>query len=77
MTEETLITSGAYIFQQQEVENDRRERVEAAELNRRLELVRVAKEILMDSRRLKGMDADDVTAADVVAFAKELADFVG
>jgi hypothetical protein len=44
---------------------------------RRLDLVRTAKEVLTENRRMKNMDADDVTAADVVAFAKELADYVG
>lgn len=59
------------------IERDREERVKGAEYSRRIELVRVAKEVLMENRRMKGMDADDVTSSDVVAFAKELADFVG
>ena len=64
-------------FDRSQIEDDRRERMKEAEHNRRLDLVRTAKEVLLENRRMKGMDADDVTASDVVAFAKELADFVG
>ena len=64
-------------LQHQEAENNRQERIKTAEFGRRLDLVRIAKEVLLDNRRMKGVDADDVTAVDIVTFAKELADFVG
>lgn len=64
-------------MQMQEAARDRQERVQAAECNRHLDLIRIAKEVLLDNRRMKGVDVDDVTAADIVTFARELADFVG
>jgi hypothetical protein len=53
------------------------ETIEREKAARRLDLVRIAKEVLTENRRMKGMDAEDVAAADIVAFAKELADYVG
>lgn len=44
---------------------------------RRMDLVRLAKEVLVENRRLKDIDAADVAAGDIVAFAKELSDYVG
>lgn len=77
MAEETISIPDSYRLQQKQLDDERRERITAAECSRRLDLIRIAKEVLLDNRRMKGVDVDDVTAADIVIFAKELADFVG
>lgn len=66
-----------YEYDQYQSEKDRQERTREATSNRRLDVVRTAKEVLLENRRMKGMESEDVTAADIVAFARELADFVG
>jgi hypothetical protein len=42
----------------------------------RFELTRIAKEVLIENARIKPADSRDVSAADIVAFATALNNFV-
>ena len=59
------------------VENARHANQMAAESKRaKLEAVRLAKETLIENARSKPVDARDVTAADITAFAQTLVAYV-
>jgi hypothetical protein len=59
------------------VENARHANQMAADAKRaKLEAVRLAKETLIENARSKPVDARDVTAADITAFAQTLVAYV-
>jgi len=67
----------AQVDMQLAVENARHANQMAAESKRaKLEAVRLAKETLIENARSKPVDARDVTAADITAFAQTLVAYV-
>ena len=63
---------------QQEIENLRHTNQMAAEAQRnRLEVIRLAKETLIENARNKPADEAGITAAEITAFAQELTNYVG
>ena len=63
-----------HIASQQETENARRAHEKDMEARRRkLELIRLAKETLIENARNKPADEAVITAAEITAFANELA----
>lgn len=43
----------------------------------KLEMVRLAKEVLLENARHRTTEYSDVTAAEIIAFAEELTQYVG
>ena len=63
---------------QQETEKARREHEQEMEARRaKLELIRLAKETLIENARNKPADEAGITAAEITAFAQELTNYVG
>jgi hypothetical protein len=63
---------------QQEIENLRHTNQMAAEAQRnRLEVIRLAKETLIENARNKPVEESAVSAADITAFARELTNYIG
>jgi len=59
------------------IEADRHEKaLELMERNTKLELIRLAKDILIENSRSKPVDSREVTADDIKAFADTLATYV-
>jgi hypothetical protein len=68
----------AQIAAQQETENARREHERDMEARRaKLELLRMAKETLVENARNKPAEEAVITAAEITAFAQELINYVG
>lgn len=62
---------------QMEVENARHANNMIAEVKRtRLELIRLSKEVLIENARNKPTEESAISAADITAFAAQLADYV-
>jgi hypothetical protein len=71
---ETIETMWAQVTAQQETEKARREHEQEMEARRaKLELLRMAKETLVENARNKPVGEAGVTAAEIAAFANELA----
>jgi hypothetical protein len=67
----------AQLVSQQETEKARREHEQEMEARRaKLELVRLAKEVLVENRRSAPADERDVTAQEITEFADTLASYV-
>ena len=49
---------------------------EAQKIHRKMELVRLAKEVLVENARVKAVEDRDVTAADITAFADALLTYI-
>ena len=45
-------------------------------VHRKMELIRLAKEILVENARIKAVEERDVTAADITAFADTLLTYI-
>ena len=45
-------------------------------VHRKMELIRLAKEVLVENARVKSVDERDVTAADITAFADTLLTYI-
>lgn len=61
-----------------EAEKARREHEQETEARRaKLELIRLAKETLVENARNKPADEAVITAAEIIAFAQELTNYVG
>lgn len=72
--EDMLEQHALQMASQQEAEKARREHEKDMETRRaKLELLRMAKETLVENARNKPVEEGVVTAADIVAFTKELA----
>ena len=58
--------------------NNARREADAARDSRQIrhDLVRIAKDVLIENARVKPADSRDVSAADIVAFATALGNFV-
>lgn len=67
----------AQLASQQETEKARQEHEQKMEARRaKLELVRLAKEVLVENRRSAPADERDVTAQEITEFANTLASYV-
>lgn len=59
------------------IETDRHNKIMQAEARRaKLEAVRLAKETLIENRRNQPVDAREVTAADITAYATTLVNYI-
>lgn len=68
----------AQMASQQETEKARREHEQEMDTRRaKLELIRLAKETLIENARNKPADESIVTATEIAAFAEELAQHIG
>jgi hypothetical protein len=68
----------AQLASQQEAETARREHEREMDARRaKLELIRLAKETLIENARNKPTDEAVITAAEITAFAQELTNYVG
>jgi hypothetical protein len=68
----------AQMAAQRETEQARREHEQEMEARRaKLELIRLAKETLIENARNKPADEAGITAAEITAFAQELTNYVG
>lgn len=76
--EEVQAQHAAQMASHQEIESARREHEKDMERRRaKLELLRMAKEILAENARNKPVQEEGITAAEIVAFANELAAQLG
>jgi hypothetical protein len=73
-TEEMQAQRALELASQQETEKARREHEQEMEARRaKLELLRMAKEIIVENARNKPVEEAGITAAEIAAFAEELA----
>jgi hypothetical protein len=78
LTEEMRAQRALELASQQESEKARREHEQEMEARRaKLELIRLAKETLIENARNKPADEAGITAAEITAFAQELTNYVG
>ena len=49
---------------------------EMQKVHRKMELIRLAKEVVLENARVKSVDERDVTAADITAFADTLLTYI-
>lgn len=76
--EDIQAQQSAQLASQQETEKARREHEQEMEARRaKLELIRLAKETLIENARNKPADEAVITAAEITAFAQELTNYVG
>jgi hypothetical protein len=75
--EEMQAHQAAQLTSQQEIEKARREHEQGMETRRaKLELIRLAKEVLVENRRSAPADERDVSAQEITEFANTLASYV-
>ena len=78
LTEEMQAQQAAQMAAQRETEQARWEHEQEMEARRaKLELIRLAKETLIENARNKPADEAGITAAEITAFAQELTNYVG
>lgn len=78
LTEEVRAQQAAQQAMHLENEKARREHEQEMEARRaKLELIRLAKETLIENARNKPADEAGITAAEITAFAQELTNYVG
>jgi hypothetical protein len=76
--EDIQAQQSAQLASQQETEKARREHEQEMEARRaKLELIRLAKETLIENARNKPADEAVITAEEITAFAQELTNYVG
>jgi hypothetical protein len=75
---DTIGDPQSFLAAQQVAEVTRREHEVATQKRQaKLEMVRLAKDILIESARHQPMEYSAVTAAEITAFAQELINYVG